>query len=619
VSKRSHDEGPRGAAAHHLVLLSLVILHGMVLASTAAAQARLELRLSREPFYPGVPVELHVSTTELDAEPEPSCWAEEPEAGQLTFRGIIPNISSSVRIVNGRISRSESATFTCQYQFVAPEPGSYRVGPFRMTQAGQQLEIQSRIIEVRAIPLDPRLRVRVLVPEEPIYVGQHLPVRIEWWLEQELKDRIHRYSIRSRLFEATDAFRFIGDPVASRGDQILAIETAEGELSLRATVTERREGGRTYLVLGTERTLVPLRTGEFDLAAATVHVDEITRWQRDLFGRRTAAGTRKIFSRDVPRKLIVKAPPSRGQPDSFAGAVGRGFSLEVAADRSVVQLGDPITLTLTVRGDGNLASVGPPRLDAGGGLSAEQFRLPEGDVSGRTIDDAKVFQITLRVLDDSVREVPALAYSWFDPELDEYQTAKSRPIALSVRPAQVISADDVMAATPEPRIPTMDEPEASPTQPESPPTRRGSFSLTGADLSVVHDPEVLLRRDGRRSGFRVAAYGGSVALVLVALWARRRAEVDPELKRRRQVYRDQCKRIAAAGATPRRQALSEIAVALREITAAAPELRSRELDDFVRECDAATYAPGDDADANLDPEVIRRAEALLATMKEALQ
>jgi hypothetical protein len=494
VSKRRHDQRPQGTTARHPVLLSLVILHGLVLAPMAAAQAPLELRLSREPFYPGVPVELHLRTTELDAEPEPSCWAEEPEAGQLTFRGIIPNISSSVRIVNGRVSRSESATFTCQYQFVAPEPGSYRVGPFRMTQGGDPLESQSRIIEVRTVPLDPRLRVRVLVPEEPVYVGQHLPIRIEWWLEQELKDRIHRYSIRSRLFEANDAFRFIGDPVPGRGDQILKIETAEGELNLKATVTEQREGGRHYLVLATERTLVPLQTGEFDLATATVDVDEITRWQRDLFGRRTAARSRKIFSRDVPRKLVVKAPPSRGQPDHFSGAVGRGFSLEVAADRSVVQLGDPITLTFTVRGDGNLASVGPPRLDAAGGLSPEQFRLPEGDVSGRVIDDAKVFQITLRVLDDSVQAVPALAYSWFDPELDAYQTAKSRPIALSVRPAQVISADDVMTATPEPRTPAMDEPEASPAEPGSPLARRGSFSLTGADLSVVRDPEVLLRR-----------------------------------------------------------------------------------------------------------------------------
>jgi hypothetical protein len=45
-------------------------------------------------------------------------------------------------------------------------------------------------------------------------------------------------------FQANDAFRFIGDPVASQGDQILTIETAEGELDLKATVTERREGGR---------------------------------------------------------------------------------------------------------------------------------------------------------------------------------------------------------------------------------------------------------------------------------------------------------------------------------------------------------------------------------------
>ena len=132
---------------------------------------------------------------------------------------------------------------------------------------------------------------------------------------------------------------------------------------------------------------------EFDLAAATIHVDEITHFQRDLFGRRTAARTRKIFARDVPRRLVVKAPPIQGRPESFAGAVGRGFSLEAAADRSVVQLGDPITLTLTVRGDGNLASIGLPRLDADGGLLPGQFRIPEGDVSGQLTADGKVFLV----------------------------------------------------------------------------------------------------------------------------------------------------------------------------------------------------------------------------------
>lgn len=595
--------------------LRVALLLALVLAPIAAARASLELRVSREPYYPGVPVDIHVRATEFEADPEPSCAAPEPEAGQLIFRGMAPNISSSVRIVNGRVSRSESAVFTCQYQFIAAAPGSYRVGPFRMTQGQNQRQSEPRGIEIQKVPLDDRLRVRVLVPEDPVYVGQHLTVRIEWWLDDELKDQIHRYSIRSRLFDMDEAVRFIGDEAPGRNDQGLVIETGDGELNLKATATRRHEEGRNYLVLAAERTLVPLRTGVLDLAAATVHVDEITQFQRDLFGRRTAARTRKIFSQDVPRKLVVKASPSHGRPESFAGAVGRGFSLEVAADRSVVQLGDPITLTLTVRGDGNLASSGLPRLDADAGLSPEQFRLPEGDVSGQLRGDAKVFRVPVRVLDDSVREIPALAYSWFDPEQGIYQTTRSRPIALSVRPAQVISADDVMATAPEASPFTPDDSEA----PRAAPDKLGALTHAGADLSVERDPEILLHRSGRGPGMRAAAYAGSVALVLVAWWARRRAEADPRERRRRQVFQAQRRRIEAAGTRPRREALGEIAAALREIAAVAPELRTDEFDAFVRDCDSVIYAPGSEAGASLEPEIADRAETLLRAMKEALK
>jgi hypothetical protein len=615
------------------VSIRAALLSGLVLvpnAAAAAAQANLELLVSREPYYIGVPADIHVRTTEFEADPEPSCSAEPPEAGQLVFRGMVPNISSSVRIVNGRISRSKSATFTCQYQFIAASPGSYRVGPFHMAQGQDQRHTGTRVIQIQKVPLDDRLRVRVLVPEDPVYVGQHMPVRIEWWLSDELQDHVHRYSIQSRLFQMDDAVRFVGDEVPNRGDQTLTIETSDGELALKATVTKQREGGRDYLVVAAERTLVPLRTGVLDLATATVHVEEITRFQRDLFGRRTAARTRKIFSQDIPRKLVVKAPPSRGRPESFAGAVGRGFSLEVTADRSVVQLGDPITLTLTVRGDGNLASIGLPRLDAHGdaGLSPRQFRLPEGDVPGQLIDDAqagrsKVFRIPVRVLDDSVREIPALAYSWFDPEQSEYQTTQSRPIALSVHPAQVISADDVVGTTPDAKPATADQPEAPGTAPDATPRKLGALSMTGADLSIERDPEVLLHRSGRGLLPQAAAYTGSLALVLGALWARRRAEADPQKKRLRRIYQAQRKRIEAAKTRPRRQALAEIAAALREITAAAPELRSHELEAFVRECDSVIYAPGTDAEADLEPEIASRADTLLAamhaSMKEALK
>jgi hypothetical protein len=283
----------------------------------------------------------------------------------------------------------------------------------------------------------------------------------------------------------------------------------------------------------------------------------------------------------------------------------------------VVQFGDPITLTLTVRGSGNMASAGLPPLDADGGLSPESFRLPEGEPPGEFKDDAKVFRVSLRVLSDAVREIPSLAYSWFDPELGAYQTARSRPIALSVRPAQVISADDVVATTrAEPgggrEDPATDD-EPSATQ------KRGSISLIGADLSIERSAAELMRRNSTARGLQIGGYGGSLLVLLSAIWLRRRADVDPELQRRRQVYASQRKRLQAARTLPRREALTEMAAALREVVAAAPELRVAGLDDFVRECDAVIYAPGSEARSQAEPELVARAEALLDTIGDALK
>jgi hypothetical protein len=367
---------------------------------------------------------------------------------------------------------------------------------------------------------------------------------------------------------------------------------------------------------------MPLREGEFELAPATLDATEVTRWQRDFFGTRRPAETRRIFAQGEAHKLLVKAPPDLDRPPSFAGAVGRGFSLEVTADRSVVQLGDPITLTLTIRGDGNLANVALPRLEGEHGFSPAQFRLPEGDVSGEVVGDAKTFKLPVRVLDDAVREVPALRYSWFDPELGRYETSESRPIALSVRPAQMISASDVVSSTPKSatspvRNVTGDEDAGAGREEES--VIRGSLSLTGADLSIEEDRAKLIAARGDRNGFRIAAYGGSFLALVLALGARRRAQIDPQVRRQRAVYQTQRKRIEAARNLPRIEALGEMAAAVREIVALLPESRSPAVDGFLEKCDAIVYAPGAAADETLEPELASLADALLDEMQETLR
>jgi len=586
-----------------------------LLAGGTAFAIQTQLRVDQGPYYVGEPIEIQFQITGAAREPEPRCEAEPPDGASLRLVDVVPNVSTSVQIINGQVTRSESISFICRFQFIARRAGRFRLEPFRAEQAGTQMRSNHQLIDVQDVPLDPAVRIRIGVPSTSIYVGQLIPIRIEWWLDESMQDKIVQYSIRSPLFDDPDSFRFLDDEIAMRGDQSLQISTPAGEIALRADIERRNENGRRYLVLSAGRRMVALRTGRFDFEAASVTVEEVTRWQRDLFGSRRPAGTRRLFDRDEPISIDVAAAPAEGRPESFGGAIGRGFSLDVAADRSVVRLGDPITLTFTVRGDGQLTMVGLPPLDRPGALPPEHFRLAEGDASGEIADGAKQFAVSVRVVDPAVREIPALEFSWFDPELGAYQTTRSRPIALSVRAAEMISADDVVAGRPKPST------EPSETQPagggEDGPAR-GSLSLIGADLSIERRIDRLVGRRASPFGLQASLYGTGIALVVGALLWQRRARTDPRVRRLREIHRVQRARIDAAATRPRREALAEIAGALRELAAADPALRSEAALAFVRECDEVLYAPasGDEGDASAR---IARAHHLADEMIEGIR
>src|SRR5207253_10419722 len=67
-------------------------------------------------------------------------------------------------------------------------------------------------------------------------------------------------------------------------------------------------------------------------------------------------------------------------------------------------------------------------------------------------------------------EIPALAFSYFDPIRGQYQTVHSDPIALSVKGGNVVGASDVVAAAP------------SKGKPQSDTT--ADLALVGADLAL---------------------------------------------------------------------------------------------------------------------------------------
>jgi hypothetical protein len=582
-----------------------------------AVAQQVHLQVPPAPHYMGTPIEIRLSVEGFEEEPQPEASVQAPARGRLEFVGVSPNVSSSVTILNGQVTRSREVRFVYQYRYLAAEPGPVEIGPFVVAQGQVRRTTQPVRLQIQAVPLSDRLRVELRLPDEPRYVGEHIPVSLEFWLDSELQKNLYSFTLRAPVFDLTDQFQFLED-AAAQGDVDVSVETDAGTLRLRGSLSQAVADGQSFAVVSVKRTLVPLRPGRYALEPATLVVRERTRWQPDFLGGRQSAPVRKLRATDRARVLEVKPVPQQGRPPSFAGAVGRGYTLEVTADRTVVQVGDPITLSLVLRGEGNLASAGLPPLDAEGLLLPSDFRVPEGDLAGRYEGGEKRFSAVVRVLDENVREIPALSYAWFDPETERYETIRSRPIALSVRPAEMIAADDVFSLPPDEGA---GAPGEGPVRAEAAPgLARVAFALTGADLAIERDPSRLLR--DRREAFGVpwvpaGLYVGASLLVLGAFLDRRRRDVAPALVRRRSVLERELQCVRGAERLPADEAVAELARALRRMLVEVPEARDDDIDAFLRESDARSYAPADQRQpAAPDEPLLARARVLATQVAE---
>jgi hypothetical protein len=318
-----------------------------------------------------------------------------------------------------------------------------------------------------------------------------------------------------------------------------------------------------------------------------------------------------------PATLVVKPLPSEGRPESFAGAVGPGYTINVDADRTVVRVGDPIRLDVTLRGQGNLENASLPPLSADGGMDPQRFRLPQGEIPGEAQNGEKRFSVTVRVNDQSVSEIPALAYSWFDPRDQAYHTTRSKPIALRVTEAQVVSAADVVIS---PKANGNNS--SSPEDANNGPANNGeagtggaasatpAFTLSGADLSIESSVPLLLSDARNRFGgnsLQWALYGTGLLLVAIALLDRKRRDIPPEIVQRRKTLKKLRSQIDRAAGQPQREAAREIADALRGMVVEVPDFPRDGLQSVLAQCETIVYAPGDASSEKIDPGLVGQA------------
>jgi oxygen tolerance protein BatD len=192
-----------------------------------------------------------------------------------------------------------------------------------------------------------------------------------------------------------------------------------------------------YFAYLLERTAKARRLGTYAFGPATLKgplIDGFNRRDRKL-------SVKSVFAVGRAVHLIVKDAPAAGRPRSFGGGFGR-FEIAAAVAPTRAHVGDPLTLTLSVTGDGNLEELAPPDLTALPEF-VRSFKIYEA--TAETKGGARTFTYSLRPLAATVKEVPPVPFAWFDVVRGKFVETQTKAIPLEVIEAEKLDSSAIVA------------------------------------------------------------------------------------------------------------------------------------------------------------------------------
>ena len=121
------------------------------------------------------------------------------------------------------------------------------------------------------------------------------------------------------------------------------------------------------------------------------------------------------------------------------------YEIEASLDADSLTLGESVTMTVTISGQGNFDTLPDPVWqDAPGWRAFENDSFHRSSVQDGAINGSKTFERVLVPDAAGVFDLPPIEYSYFDPELEQYITISTDAMPVQVAP------DPSAAAIPDP-------------------------------------------------------------------------------------------------------------------------------------------------------------------------
>ncbi len=401
------------------ILLIAVFLVGPGLAY--AKDINFEAALSKNKVSLGKSVELNLNFPDKDAKAPD---LPDREGLRVSYAGSATRMS----VINGQVSSS----VTYSYQLTPLKVGVFNIGPITFSSDGNNYTSNEVTLEVVSGPVsdppkkqssqssaaitegvDDRIFVIMETGKSRAYLNESIPLSIKLYVNNLALKDIQYPEFHHEGFST-------------------------GEFD-RPMQYKESIGSDVYDVIEFKTNIFATRTGQLSIGPANIKCNLLKRKKSQ---RRYPSGFDDFFDDDFmggffgnydiepldlnskELNINIEQLPETGKPSSFNGAIG-DFDFDVTYGPKEVKVGDPITLKMSIKGEGNFSTVTAPKLSIEDGFKAYE-------PSSKSSPNMKEFEQILLPKSPVVGNIPQISFSFFNPKKGIYQTITRGPFLIKV-------------------------------------------------------------------------------------------------------------------------------------------------------------------------------------------
>jgi hypothetical protein len=312
---------------------------------------------------------------------------------------------------------------TFNYDARSAEPGTFPVPEYTVEVYGKPVTVPSAQLEVKSELPEPHEPARQLLIEPSktnVFVGEVLNVSV--------------------LLPATAAGAVEGvSEVQLNGDSFVVDKNAA-----RQSIRPMEVNGRNMLAYIYETSVTPIAAGKLNLSAQgfTAGMN---------FGGPIVITAHVSLPGGPPQYLLIDSEPVtinvRPLPmgnalPGFTGLIGNYTCAPPSLDTNAVKIGEPVRLTVIIRGQQNLARMTPPPPPRA--QDWQIFPAVRGTIVAEagTTNRGASFSYTLIPLTAGVQTTPAIPFSCFDPGQSNFVDLTIPPLPITVVADEMLSKPD---------------------------------------------------------------------------------------------------------------------------------------------------------------------------------